>query len=68
MEPEPLRSVPPSERRNRIGGHGSRRWHLGQRPAIWPSELERTVRQSLDLVTLLVNRAVMAAAEYDEVR
>jgi hypothetical protein len=63
MEPEPLRGVSRPERLHRIGRHSSRRRHVGQRPAIRPSELERTLRQSLELVPLFVNRTVMAAAE-----
>ena len=63
MKAEPLSLVPRAEGRHRIRGHGSRWWHVGQRPAIRPSELERALRQSLELVPLFVHRTVMAAAE-----
>jgi len=63
MQPEPLRRVPRPEGRHRIRRQRRRRWDLGQRSAIRPSELERAVGQALELLALLVHRAVMAAAE-----
>ena len=43
MQLEPLRGVLCPDRSRRIGGHRRRRWYLGQRPAIRPSELESAV-------------------------
>ena len=68
MEPDPLRLVPRLERPHGIEGHRCRRWHVGQRPAIRSPELERAVGQSLNLVALLVHRAVMATTEHREIR
>lgn len=59
MKVESLGLVPRPEGRHRIRGHGSRWWHVGQRPAIRPSELEHTVGTPHDLVALLVHRTVM---------
>ena len=53
---------------DRIGGHRGRRRHVGQRPAVRSPELERAVGLSLDLIALLVHRAVVPATEQREVR
>ena len=63
MELEPLCHVLRPERRHRIRRQRSQRRHLRQQAAIWPSEFERAVGLPLDLVAVLVNRAVMAAAK-----
>jgi hypothetical protein len=60
---ETLRGILCLDRSGRIGGHRGRRQDLGQRPAIRSPELECAVGPTLDLVTLLVHRAVMPAAE-----
>jgi hypothetical protein len=56
------------ERADRIRGHRGRRRHLGHGPAIRPPEPEHSVGPARDLVALLVDRAVMPAAEEREVR
>ena len=63
MELKPTRGVLRSKRRHRIGRQRRRRWRLGQRAAIRPTKLERAVGHTLDLVTLFVDRAVMATAK-----
>jgi len=63
MDLKSLRGVLRLKHLHRIGGQWRRRGHLGQRPTIRPSELERAVRPALHLVALLVNRAVMATAQ-----
>ncbi len=68
MKMKPLGDVARLENLHRIGRHGDRRRHLGQRPTIGPSELERAVWVSIDVVALLVDGAVMAATEQGEVR
>ena len=68
MEAEPLRVVLRPEGPHRIGGHRGRRRHLGQGPAVRPPEPERAVGLPIDLVALLVNRAVVPATEQGEVR
>ena len=67
VKAEPLRLVLRAEGRHRIGGHSSRWWHVGERPAIRSPEPEGPVGPGDDLVALLVHRAVMPATEYDEV-
>jgi hypothetical protein len=62
-----VRGVLRPKRLYRIGRQRRRQRHLGQRPAIRSPELKRPIGQSLDLVALFVNCAVMAMAEYDEV-
>src|SRR5262245_19431837 len=48
--------------------YGSRRRGVGQEAAIWSEEVKMAVGFSHDRKTFLVNRAVVAAAERDEVR
>ena len=59
MKLESLGLVPRAEGRHRSRGHGSRWWQVGEWPAIRPSELERAVGLSIDLIAVLVHRAVM---------
>ena len=68
MEAESLHLVPRPECLHRISGHRDGRRHLGEEPAVWPPELERAIGHSLDLVTLLVHRAMMPPTEQREVR
>ena len=68
MKMKPLSDVARLETLHRIGEHCGRRRHLGQRPTIGPSELERAVWVSIDVVALLVDGAVMAATEQGEIR
>jgi hypothetical protein len=68
VEAEPLRVVLRPKGLDRIGGHCGRGRDLGQEPAVRSPEPERAVRLSIDLVALLVHRAVMPATEQSEVR
>jgi hypothetical protein len=63
MEPDALRIMLHPQRSHRIGGHRRRRRHLGKRSAVRPPEAERAAGQSLELISLLVHRAMMAATE-----
>ena len=68
VEAKAVRLVTGAERRDGISGHGGRRRHLRQRAAVRPPESERPVGPARDLVALLVDGAVMPAAEECEVR
>ena len=68
MQAEPLRVVLRMEGLDRIRGHCGRRRDLGQQPAIRSPELQRAVGLSIDLIALLVHRAVMEVAKQREVR
>jgi hypothetical protein len=68
VDAESLCLVPFSEDLDRIGGHRGRRRDLGQGRAVGPSELERAGGLSIDLVTLLVHRAMVPATQQGEVR
>ena len=68
MEIQAKRGVLRPDRSGWIGGHHRRRRHVGQRPAIGPPELKGPVGPALDLVTLLVHRPVMPAAEERQIR
>ena len=57
-----LAESPDSVRRHRLGC-----WDVRQQLAIRPSELQPAVHQPLDAITLLVNRAVMAATEHGQI-
>jgi hypothetical protein len=56
-----------TERLDRIGRHRGRLRDVGQGPAIRPAEPERAVGLSVDLITLLVDRAMMPATQQREV-
>jgi hypothetical protein len=68
VEVEPLCVVLGSKGLDRIGGQCDWRRDLGQRPAIGPPEPERAVRLPIDLIALLVNRAMVPATQHGEVR
>jgi hypothetical protein len=68
VKAEPLRLVPRSEGLDRIGRDRGRRRDFGQGPAVRPTEAERAIGLSIDLVALLVYRAVVPATEQGEVR
>ena len=68
VETEPLRVVLFSEGLDWIGGHRRRRRDIGQGSAVRPPELERAVGLSIDMVALLVYRAMVPATEQREVR
>jgi len=67
VESQPLRGVPPPEGLDRIVRHCGRSRNLGQEPAVRSPEPERAVGLTIDLVALLVDRAVVAATEEREV-
>ena len=64
VEAQPLRLVPRPEGLDRISGHRRGRRDIGQEPAVRPLERERAVGLSIDLVALLVDRAVVPATEW----
>jgi len=68
VQAKPLRVVLRPERLDWIGGHCGRRRDLGQRPAGRPSEPERAVGLSIDLVALLVDCAVVPTTQQREDR
>ena len=63
-----LRVVLRAENLDGVGGDRRRRWNCGQERAIRPPEAERPVGLSIDLISLLVNRAVVATTEQGEIR
>jgi hypothetical protein len=67
VKTQPLRVVPHPESLDRIDGHRGRRRDLGQEPAIRPPELEYAVGVAIDLIALLMDRAVVPATEQSEV-
>ena len=68
MQVESLRVVLSPQGLDRICGYCGREWDLGQGPAIRPPESKRAVGLSIDLITLLVHRAMVPATEQGEVR
>ena len=68
VKAEPQRLVPRSEGLDRIGRDCNWRRNLGQGPAVGSAEPERAIGLSIDLVPLLVDRAVVPATEQGEVR
>ena len=69
VKAKPLGCVPHPQGLDRIVGHRrhGREWDVGQGPAIGPPEAECAVGLALDLVALLVHRAVMPATEQSQV-
>ena len=67
MQPQPLRLVPRPQRPNGIGRHRGWRWDLGQGPAARAPETQCPVGQSVELISLFVDRAMVAATEQHEV-
>ena len=61
VEAESLCVVLCAERLDRIDGHRGRHRDVGQQLAVRSPELKRTVGLALDLIALLVHRAVVAA-------
>jgi hypothetical protein len=53
---------------NRIGWHCGGCWDRWHQPAVRPPELGLAIRPSIDLITLLVDGAVMPTAERREIR
>ena len=67
VQAESLRVVLRPERLDRIRGHRGWRRDVGEQLAVRSPELKRAVGLSLDLIALLVHRAVMSATEQREV-
>jgi hypothetical protein len=65
---KPLRVVLRPESIDGIRGHRSRRWYLGQEPAVRSLEPEGAVGPACDLVALLMHRTVVPATQEREVR
>jgi hypothetical protein len=65
---EPLRIVPRSEDLDGIAGQLARGRHLGEELTARPPEAELATDVSIELVALLVDGAVVPAAEQGEVR
>ena len=63
MKPQPLRRVLRPQCSYWISRQRRWRRHLGQQPAIRPSELERAVGHSLELVPLFVHGTVMTTTQ-----
>jgi hypothetical protein len=53
---------------DRVGGYCGWEWNLGQGPAVRPPESKRAVGLSIDLIALLVHRAMVPATQQGEVR
>jgi hypothetical protein len=60
--------MPCAESLDGVGGDRRRRRDWGQDLAVWSSEAERSVGLSIDLISLLVNRAVVATTEQGQIR
>src|SRR5262249_42693768 len=57
-----------AHRRNRMRRHGGWERRVGNDPLIGPPECKRAIRLALDLIALLVDRAVVPATQEREVR
>ncbi len=68
MQDKPLSIVPRSQDFHWIAGQFTRRRDLGQKLAVRAAEPKLAVGLSIELVTVLVNGAVVAATEQGEIR
>ena len=68
MQAKPRRLVLFSQDAHGIGRRLWRRWHLVQKPAVRSAELELAIRLSIELISLFVDGAVVAATQKREVR
>ena len=68
VDAQPLRGMTGPEDVRRIGGHRGRHRHVGYGSPARPTELQRAIELSIDLVALLMDGAVMAPAQHREVR
>jgi hypothetical protein len=68
VEPTTIGGVASLDRPDRIRGHRRSRRDVGQRAPVGSGEPKRPILRALDAVALLVNRAVMAPAQQDEIR
>ena len=67
MEHKPFRFILRSHRLHRIAGHFRTKWDLGEQLAVRPAESQLSVRLSIDLIALFVNRSMVPAAEHREI-
>ena len=63
MQNQPFRVVPRSQSLHGVAGHLRSTRDLRQELAVRPTEAQLTVRLSIELVALLVNRAMVPATE-----
>src|SRR5207247_9318256 len=68
VQDPPLRLVPGAEDRDGIVEHLRRPRHLRQQPTVRATKPKLAVRRAIELVALLVDGAVVVAAEQGEVR
>jgi hypothetical protein len=68
VQAKPLRLMPRSESARGIGGHLGGIRNVGQEMAVGAAEAKLAIRLALDLITLLVDRAVVPATEHGEIR
>lgn len=68
VQDEPLSIVPRAEDLHGIAAHLGRRRDLGQKLAVRAAEPKLAICPSIELVAVLVNRAVVAPAEQGEIR
>ena len=68
VQVEPFRIVSRSEDLHGIAAHFRRRRNLGQKLAVRAAEPKLAARLSIELVTLLMDGAVMPATEQSEIR
>jgi hypothetical protein len=62
VQVQPRRLVPRSQDSQRVVGDRGRRRDLGHKPAVRTAEPQLAVRLSIELETLLVDRAVVSIA------
>ena len=68
MEVEPVRFVPRSEHFHGIAAYLRRTRNLGEDLAVGAAETKLAVRLSIELITLLVDGAMVTATEQSEIR
>ncbi len=68
VETKTIGGVTSLKRPDRIRGHCGCWRDVGQRAPVRSGEPQRAVRRSRDAIAFLVNRAVMAPAEQNEIR
>jgi len=68
VQVKPVRFIPRSEDLHRIAAHLRRMRDLGQDLAVGAAETKLAIRLSIELVSLLMDGAMVAAAEQSEIR
>ncbi len=68
VQVKPVRFIPRSEDLHRIAAHLRRMRDLGQNLAVGAAETKLAIRLSIELVSLLMDGAMVAAAEQSEIR